>query len=77
MEYMAVMGKPAQGSKIGMPRCNIKWQPSESSLYKLNVDGALFVQNRSYGMGALVRNHKGEMMVAMTCKGEGLLLAGM
>ncbi|GLU06553.1 hypothetical protein SLE2022_235780 [Rubroshorea leprosula] len=56
MEYMAGMGKLAQGSRIGMLRCNIQWQPSESLLYKLNVDGTLFVQNRSYGMGAIVSN---------------------
>ncbi|GLU08976.1 hypothetical protein SLE2022_258570 [Rubroshorea leprosula] len=43
--------------------------------YKLNVDGAMFVQDGSFGMGAIIRDHGGNVLAAMSCKGHGLLSA--
>lgn len=42
---------------------------------KVNVDGTISVQNRIFGMGALVWNHLGEVLVAMACKGLGAVKA--
>lgn len=40
--------------------------------YKLNVNSAMFVQDGSFGMGAVIRDHGGNVLAAMSCKGHGL-----
>ncbi|KAK9994242.1 hypothetical protein SO802_023945 [Lithocarpus litseifolius] len=45
------------------------WQPPLCLLYKLNSDGAMFNGGDSSGYGAVIRNDKGEVMVAVSAKG--------
>jgi len=42
------------------------WQPPPSKAYKLNFDAALFSNLGRTGIGAVIRNEKGEVMAAMT-----------
>lgn len=44
------------------------WSPPEHGFYKLNVDGSTFVDSGSIGVGAVIRNSTGEVMLAMTEK---------
>ena len=39
-------------------------------VYKLNFDAAVFSDMNCFGVGAIVRNHVGEVMAAMSAKGE-------
>ncbi|KAI5318096.1 hypothetical protein L3X38_037804 [Prunus dulcis] len=43
-----------------------KWSPPPAGKYKLNVDTAFIPETGVGGIGAVVRNDKGEVMAAMT-----------
>ena len=45
------------------PTC---WHPPERPLYKLNFDGALFESEKCAGLGVILRNHEGQVMVSLT-----------
>ena len=45
------------------------WKPPPHSAYKLNFDAAVFMGLDRFGVGAVIRNDKGEVMVAMSAKG--------
>ena len=45
------------------------WQPPPGSLFKLNFDGACFDDGAASGYGAVIRNEKGEVMVAIAVRG--------
>ena len=45
------------------------WKPPPSEAYKLNFDFALFPDLGRTGIGAIVRNEKGEVMAAMSAYG--------
>lgn len=40
------------------------WKPPTPSVYKLNVDGALFFDTHKAGIGFSVHNHAGKMALA-------------
>ncbi|KAL0010846.1 hypothetical protein SO802_005954 [Lithocarpus litseifolius] len=48
------------------------WQPPPQSVYKLNYDAAMFIDNASSGFGVVIRNFRGEVMAAMTAKGPAV-----
>ncbi|XP_050259045.1 uncharacterized protein LOC126704050 [Quercus robur] len=48
------------------------WQPPPSEAYKLNFDAALFSDLGRIGIGAVIRNEKGEVMAAMTACGSAI-----
>ena len=48
------------------------WQPPPQSVYKLNYDATVFMDNTSSGFGAVIRNSRGEVMAAMTAKGPAV-----
>ena len=52
------------------PRCRSYWQPPTQDVYKLNFDAAVFSDINCFGVGAIVRNHVGEVMATMSAKGE-------
>ncbi|XP_075649789.1 uncharacterized protein LOC142620276 [Castanea sativa] len=59
-----------------------RWRPPPSSRFKLNLDAAIFKEDDASGMGAIIRNEKGEVMAALsaigplvTCSEEAEVLA--
>ena len=42
------------------------WQPPRPGLYKVNVDGALFYADNTAGLGVVVRNEYGQVMVSLS-----------
>ena len=41
------------------------WQPPGLGLYKVNVDGALFYADNTMGLGVVIRNEQGQVMVSL------------
>ena len=45
------------------------WHPPPASVFKLNFDAAIFSGLNSSGVGAMIRNEKGEVVAAILAKG--------
>ena len=45
------------------------WHPPPNSVFKLNFDAAVFSELSCSGVGAMIRNEKGEVMAAMSARG--------
>ena len=45
------------------------WQPPLDPMFKLNFDAAIFSDLNYLGVGAIIRNGKGEVMAVMSVKG--------
>ena len=45
------------------------WKPPPQNMFKLNFDAAVFTEQQSSGIGAIIRNAKGEVMAGMSAKG--------
>ncbi|XP_075654690.1 uncharacterized protein LOC142624835 [Castanea sativa] len=42
------------------------WVPPPRNVFKVNVDGAVFAQNRAVGIGVIVRDDRGRMEAALS-----------
>ncbi|XP_042952128.1 uncharacterized protein LOC122289214 [Carya illinoinensis] len=49
-----------------MVRQYCRWEPSQPGTFKLNVDGAIFQNQQSAGIGAILRDSKGEVLMAVS-----------
>ncbi|GKV17627.1 hypothetical protein SLEP1_g28105 [Rubroshorea leprosula] len=50
-----------------------KWRPPTVGFIKVNVDGAIFEQQRLYGVGVMAQDSSREVLAAMVSKGHGML----
>ena len=46
-----------------------QWRPPTGSVFKLNFDAAMFSNKNSSGVGAIVRNCRGEVMAGLSARG--------
>ena len=65
-EYRRAKTQLSSYSPIPSP---CRWSPPPSSQFKLNFVAAIFKENDATGMGAIIRNENGEVMVALLAKG--------
>ncbi|KAK9280564.1 hypothetical protein L1049_014257 [Liquidambar formosana] len=49
-------------------RARVKWCPPNPGIFKINVDGALFVEDNCVGLGAMVRDCEGQAIAARSKK---------
>ena len=50
------------------PQCRQVWSPPVASIFKVNVDGAIFAQHQKSGVGVVIRNCEGLFMGALSMK---------
>lgn len=62
--------KETKPSNLGVPRTS-KWQPPAQGTYKVNADVATFTDG-SMGIGAIVRDYKGEVILSTCTKIHGV-----
>ncbi|GLT29958.1 hypothetical protein SLA2020_047860 [Shorea laevis] len=67
----------SKGRQVGLGQrfSETKWRPSDVSHVKINTDGATSGQQQNFGMGAMARDHVGNVVAAMACKGQGAMAA--
>jgi ribonuclease HI len=66
LEFHAAQDRGKQRSMQPNSTTVIKWKPPEVSRYKVNYDGAVFSDRNEAGIGVIIRNHRGEVMGALS-----------
>ena len=46
----------------------VRWSPPPTARYKLNLDGAVFKEQKSAGIGVLIRDEQGQVVAALSQK---------
>ncbi|GLT65131.1 hypothetical protein SLA2020_375810 [Shorea laevis] len=74
-EYKQAMN--AKGKRVGFGQglSETRWRPPDVGHVKINTDGAISGQQQRFGMGAVARDHTGNVVAAMACKGQGAVAA--
>ena len=55
-------------SRMAIQSMDLRWKPPDSGVYKINFDGALFLEQRCAGLGVVVRDSAGLVMAALSQK---------
>ncbi|GLT27362.1 hypothetical protein SLA2020_023680 [Shorea laevis] len=74
-DYRRALLSRGRGATSVQKLSETKWKPPDEGMIKINVDGAVFEQQRMFGSGAVARNSVGEVLAAITSKGNGFLSA--
>ena len=64
MDYVWVFAKQNRNFPSIRQKIIKRWCPPYSDLVKVNFDGAMFNERDEAGIGAIIRNPKGEVMAA-------------
>ncbi|XP_042962388.1 uncharacterized protein LOC122296651 [Carya illinoinensis] len=60
--------KATHGQPLKAVRHHCRWEFSPPGVFKLNVDGATFLNQHNAGIGAILRDSKGEVLMAASKK---------
>ena len=52
--------------RLAVQRCHLRWKPPDPRVYKINFDGALFLEQRCAGLGVVVRDSVGLVIAALS-----------
>ena len=63
-EYYAAIDRPAKVPDVQVAR----WTPPPSDKYKINVDGAVFKDQKAAGVGVFIRDCNGQVIAALSKK---------
>ena len=58
----------ATSALVSATHCKQVWSPPAGSVFEVNVDGAVFAQQRKSGVGVVIRNCEGLLMGALSMK---------
>jgi len=50
----------------GIEELEARWTLPTISSYKVNVDGAVFAQSRQSGIGVVIQDHEGRVMIVLS-----------
>ena len=50
-----------KGTRVVEHNEDLRWKPHDFGLYKINFDGALFVDQGSAGLGVVIRDWEGQV----------------
>uniref|UniRef100_A0A2N9GCE4 RNase H type-1 domain-containing protein n=1 Tax=Fagus sylvatica TaxID=28930 RepID=A0A2N9GCE4_FAGSY len=64
-EFHQAQDNHSQTTHSNAPSARTKWKPPISGRYKVNFDGAIFAETNEAGLGAIIRNHWGEVMASL------------
>ncbi|GLT37918.1 hypothetical protein SLA2020_121990 [Shorea laevis] len=67
MDYQKAQKSMGRGAAAVQMHSETKWKPPDEQTVKINVDGAIAEQHRVFGMGAVARDHCGEVLATMAC----------
>ncbi|GKV08912.1 hypothetical protein SLEP1_g20481 [Rubroshorea leprosula] len=74
-EYKQAMISKGRQVGLGQQLGETRWRPPDVSHVKINTDGATSGQQQNFGIGAVARDHDGNVVAAMACKGQGAVVA--
>ncbi|GKU88725.1 hypothetical protein SLEP1_g2954 [Rubroshorea leprosula] len=75
MNYQRAQQSMGRGSGVVQVHGETKWKPPDEQTIKINVDGAVAEQRKVFGMGAVARDHCGEVLATMACQGRDVAAA--
>ena len=64
-EFQIANERPTTTAEQNQP---VKWDPPLSGCYKVNVDGAMFSKRKQAGVGVVIRDEAGQVVVALSRK---------
>ncbi|XP_060969490.1 uncharacterized protein LOC133036774 [Cannabis sativa] len=73
MRHQPIISAANDNVQLQRPLDDIIWKPPAMNMLKLNVDAATNSKNLTLGMGAVVRNYKGDVIAALSKKVQGCL----
>ena len=68
-EYWAAVEVPLKLSQVHVS----KWEPLAFPFYKINIDGAVFKEQKEAGVGVVIRDHVGNFIVGLSKQFQGPL----
>ncbi|GKV32640.1 hypothetical protein SLEP1_g41235 [Rubroshorea leprosula] len=75
LEYKQAMISKGRQVELEQQLSETRWRPPDVSHVKINTDGATSGQQQNFGIGAVARDHAGNVVAAMACKGQGAVAA--
>ncbi|GLT94950.1 hypothetical protein SLE2022_126590 [Rubroshorea leprosula] len=75
MNHQRAQQSMGRGSGVVQMHSETKWKPPDEQTIKINVDGAVAEQRRVFGIGAVARDHCGEVLATMACQGRDVAAA--